>query len=59
MYELTEGKIEFTRANEVVRKMFYLSRSRLYAIEYADILNQIIGNNPNYTPVIEYIKVID
>ena len=56
MYELTEGKVDYTKANDVVQKMFYLSRSRLYAVELAKLLNQLTGNNPKYKEIIDYIE---
>ncbi len=56
MYELTKGKVEYGRANSIVKNMFYLARGQLNARELAMMLNQITGNNPKYAKVIEYIS---
>ena len=55
MYELTEGKVEYRIANSIVKNMFYLSKSQLKAREITRYLEQIVGNNPKYKEIIEYI----
>ncbi len=56
MYELTNGKVEYGMANSIVKNMFYLSKSQLNARELAQLLRQIIGDNPKYDGVISYIS---
>ena len=56
MYKLTRGRVEYTKANNVVQKMFYLSRSRLYAQEMIGLLNKLTDNNPKYKDILDYIE---
>ena len=56
MYELTEGKVEYGKANSIVKNMFYLSKSRQNAIELSQVLKQVIGNNSNFEDIIQYIQ---
>ena len=56
MYNLTEGKVEYGEASLLVKNLFYLSRSRYYAIKLGEILEEITNNNPNLVATIEYIK---
>ncbi len=56
MYELTNGKVEYGKANSVIKIMFYLTKSQANARELAKVLSQITGNNPKYHEVIKYIS---
>ena len=55
MYNLTEGRVEYGRANSVVKNLFYLARSQSNAKELARILSEITENNPKYTGIIQHI----
>lgn len=56
MYDLTDGKVEYGQANSIVKNLFYLARSQSKARELAKLLNQIIGDNPQYRDIVEYIE---
>ncbi len=56
MYELTNGKVEYGKASEVARDMFFLAKARQNAIKLAEILNSITGNNPNLQDTIKAIR---
>lgn len=56
MYELTKGKVEYGKANSIVKNMFYLAKGQLNARELARMLNQITGNNSRYEEIIQYIS---
>ena len=56
MYELTEGKVEYGKANSIVRNMFYLSKSRQNAIALSNVLSEILGNDSRFEDIIQYIK---
>lgn len=56
MYELTEGKVEYGKANSIVKNMFYLSKSRKNAIELTESLTQILGDNSDFEDIIQHIK---
>ena len=56
MYELTDGKVEFGKANSIVKNMFYLSKSRQNAIALSNALAEIIGDNSGFEDIINYIK---
>ena len=56
MYEITKGKVEYGSGNSIVKNMFYLSRGQNDARKLANIIEQIVGNNPKYTEAIKYIK---
>ena len=45
MYSLTDGKVEYGKANSIVKNMFYLSKARKNAIELSNILNEILEND--------------
>ena len=55
MYELTDGKMEYGIANSIVKSMFYLAKSQSNARKLANLLSQIIENNPKYYEIIKYI----
>ncbi len=55
MYELTEGKVEYGKANSVVKDMFYLSKSRKNAIALSNALSEILGNDQKFEEIIQYI----
>ena len=56
MYDLTDGKVEYGQANSIVRNMFYLAKSQSNARELAKLFNQIIGDNPKYREIVQYIE---
>ena len=56
MYELTEGKVEYGKANSIVKSMFYLSKSRQNAIALSNVLSEILGNDSRFEDIIQYIK---
>lgn len=56
MYDLTDGKVEYGRANSIVKNMFYLSKSQVNAKELAKVLTQITGNDSKYREIIQYIS---
>ncbi len=56
MYELTNGTVEYGKANSIVRNMFYLSKARKGAIELSNILREIVGNDSRFEDVIQYIR---
>ena len=56
MYDLTEGKVEYGMANSIVKNMFYLAKSQSNARELAKLFNQIIGDNPKYREIVQYIE---
>ena len=56
MYELTEGKVEYGKANSIVKNMFYLSKSRKNAIAISNILTDILGDNLGFEDIIKYIR---
>ena len=56
MYELTEGKVEYGKANSIVKNMFYLSKARKNAIALADILEEILQNNLAFKDIIGHIR---
>ena len=56
MYELTGGKVEYGKANSIVKNMFYLSKSRKNAIELSNALSAIFGDNSGFEDIIQYIR---
>ena len=56
MYELTEGKVEYGKANSVVKNMFYLSKARQNAIRLSDALSSILGDNSGFENIIQHIR---
>ena len=56
MYNLTDGKVEYGRANSIVKNMFFLSKSQVNAKELAKVLTQITGNDSKYREIIQYIS---
>ena len=56
MYDLTDGKVEYGRANSIVKNMFYLSKSQANAKELAKVLTQITGDDSKYREIIQYIS---
>ena len=56
MYELTEGKVEYGKANSIVKNMFYLSKSRHNAIVLSNALSEILGNNSEFEDIIKHIR---
>ncbi|MBO6243072.1 MAG: DEAD/DEAH box helicase family protein, partial [Clostridia bacterium] len=56
MYELTEGKVEYGKANSIVNKMFYLSKARKNAIALSDVLTEIFGDNSGFEDIIQFIR---
>ena len=56
MYELTEGKVEYGKANSIVKNMFYLSKSRQNAIALSNSLAEILGEDSGFEDIIEHIR---
>ena len=56
MYQLTEGKVEYGKANSIVKNMFYLSKARQNAIALSSALSDILGNNSDFEDIIQYIR---
>ena len=56
MYELTNGEVEYANMKTLLEKNYYVSRAKLRANEFAEIINEIFGNNPEYEDIIELIK---
>ena len=56
MYELTDGTVEYGKANSIVKNMFYLSKARKNALQLCDALNTILGNNSGFEDIIEHIR---
>ena len=56
MYELTEGKVEYGKADSIVKNMFYLSKSRKNAIILSNILIDILGKDSDFEEIIDYIR---
>ena len=56
MYEITDGKVEYGKANSIVKNMFYLSKSRQNAISLSNVLSEILGNNSGFEDIIQYIR---
>ena len=56
MYELTEGKVEYGKANSIVKNMFYLSKSRQNAIALSNVLAEILGDNLDFEDIIQHIR---
>ena len=57
MYELTEGKVEYGKANSIVKNMFYLSKSRQNAIALSNALSVILGNNSGFEEYEKYQRL--
>jgi len=55
MYEATKGRVSYEQATSLVKKIFYLSKSKGRAREFSEILNKITENNPEYQEVIQSI----
>ncbi|MDO5555958.1 MAG: DEAD/DEAH box helicase family protein [Clostridia bacterium] len=56
MYDLTNGTIDYGKADSIVKNMFYLSKARKNAIELSNILEEILGNNLGFEDIIQYIR---
>ena len=56
MYELTEGKVEYGKANSIVKNMYYLSKARQNAIELSNVLAEILGENSGFEDIIQHIR---
>ena len=56
MYELTEGQVEYGKANSIVKNMFYLTKARQNAIALSNVLNEILDNNSKFEDIIQYIR---
>lgn len=55
-YELTHGRINFQETQEMINKIFYLSKSIESARQYSNTINILTGKNPKYVDVIETIS---
>ena len=56
MYEITGGKVDYGKADSIVRSMFYLSKSRKNAIALADALSTTLGTSSGFEDIIQYIR---
>ena len=56
MHKLTEGGVDYGKANSIVKKLFYLAKGKLTARVLGEQLRIITGNNSKYAKVIEYIE---
>ena len=56
MYELTEGKVEYGKANSIVKNMFYLSKARKNAIALSNALNEMLENDSKFDEIIQYVR---
>ena len=56
MYGITDGKVEYGKANSIVKNMFYLSKARKNAIQLSNVLSEILGQNSGFEDVIQYIR---
>ena len=56
MYGLTDGKVEYGKANSIVKNMFYLSKSRRNAIALSNVLAEILGDNSGFEDIIQTIR---
>ena len=45
MYDATKGRVSYEQATSLVKKIFYLSKSKGRAREFSEILNKITDNN--------------
>lgn len=48
MYGITDGKVEYGKANSIVKNMFYLSKARKNAIQLSNVLSEILGQNSGF-----------
>lgn len=55
MYELTSGQFDYNIINSLLKKIFYLSKSKLRARELGLKLDEITRQNPKYKEVINKI----
>jgi len=56
LYKITQGKIAYGEVSNAIKKIFYLSKSQLYARELATSIRNIVNGNPKYERIIEYIE---
>ena len=56
LYEQSQGRIPYGDVSNAVKKIFYLSKSQLYARELATALRGIVSDNQKYERIIEYIE---
>ena len=56
MYGITDGKVEYGKANTIVKNMFYLSKARKNAIQLSNVLSEILGENSGFEDIIQYIR---
>ena len=56
MYSLTDGKVEYSKVNSIVKNMFYLSKARKNAIELSNVLKEILENDSRFQDTIQYIR---
>ena len=55
MYELTNGSVSYQDAINMYKKSFYLSKSKLRALNAVNNLKVITNNNPAYNDVYNYL----
>ena len=56
MYGITDGKVEYGKANTIVKNMFYMSKARKNAIQLSNVLSEILGENSGFEDIIQYIR---
>ena len=56
MYGITDGKVEYGKANSIVKNMFYFSKARKNAIQLSNVLSEILGQNSGFEDIIQYIR---
>ena len=56
MYELTEGKIEYGKANTMISDIYYLSQARQNAIVLSNVISNLVGNDIEFKETIDHIR---
>ena len=56
MYELTDGKVEYGKASDIVKNIFYLAKGQAMARILSNELRKITNNDSRYEKIIKYIE---
>ena len=56
IYNLTEGKVEYGKANSIITNVFYLAKAQSRARTLAQVLRNILEENNKYEDIIQYIE---
>lgn len=56
VYRTTNGKIEYDKAKNIIKKLFYLGKSRKNAIILSNILEEVLDKKLEFKDCIEYIR---